>query len=185
MNSKLIDFDELELKYKILIDKAKSLMNSINDPEHNIHHMNDVVNYTKEILTNLNEDVSIDACLISAYWHDVGRTKVDEGHEELSANMLKKEMIKLNYDNSLIEKCYNAILYHKWNMHPVTIEGLVIKDADKLGFIGKERWIECNKNGKRLDSIIELLPKIRDEILYFDVSKEIYDRDIVNFKKYL
>ena len=42
-------------------------MKSINDYEHNINHMNDVVSYTKELLNFLNRDIDIDVCIISAY----------------------------------------------------------------------------------------------------------------------
>ena len=68
---------------------------------------------------------------------------------------------------------------------PQTIEGLLLKDADKLAWLGLGRWKECLNNGQRLDSIIELLPKLRNEILYFDKSKQIYDRDIINLNKLL
>lgn len=93
--------------------------------------------------------------------------------------MLKEEMLNGNYDMELIDKCYKAIINHKWNMFPETNEGLVIKDADKLAFLGKRRWIECLNHNYKLDSIIELLPNLKEEILYFDESKKIYDRLII------
>ena len=36
-----------------------------------------------------------------------------------------------------------AIENHKWDMIPKTNEGLVVKDADKLAWIGKGRWETC------------------------------------------
>ena len=53
--------------------------------------------------------------------------------------MLKKEMITLNYNIETIDLCYKAIEFHKWNMKPTTIEGLLLKDADKLAWIGNGR----------------------------------------------
>ncbi|MBP3255858.1 MAG: HD domain-containing protein [Clostridia bacterium] len=182
---KNIDFDEIEIKYKGLIDIAKKNMSSINDFVHDENHMYDVVHYTKELIKSINEEVNIDACIISAYWHDVGRTKINEGHEKLSAEMLKEEMKKQGYDNNLINKCYEAIEYHKWSMQPKTIEGLIVKDADKLAWLGMGRWNACINNNQKLDNILDLLPRLRNEFLYFEESKLIYDIECVNLIKYL
>lgn len=180
-----IDFFKIEKTHSKLIETAKKYMKSITDFEHNINHMNDVVLYSKELLNSIKLEVNADVCLISAYWHDVGRIRVDEGHEKLSAEMLKEEMKKLEYDDELINKCYKAIENHKWNMKPQTAEGIVLKDADKLAWLGVGRWIDCLNNNQNLDSIISLLPKLRDEILYFNESKKIYDRDIIKLIKLL
>ena len=111
-----LNFLEIEQKHNKLIQIARKHMETICDFEHNVKHMNDVVNYTKELLNSINEEVNADVCIISAYWHDVGRIKANKGHEKISSEMLKEEMIKLNYDNELIDKCYKAIENHKWNM---------------------------------------------------------------------
>jgi HD superfamily phosphodiesterase len=175
----------IELKHKSLINKAIEYMSMINDYEHDIKHMNDVVFYTYELLDSLNINVNKDACIISAYWHDVGRIHCDKEHEKLSANMLKKEMKKEGYDNQLINDCYEAIKNHKWNMKPKTNEGLIVKDADKLAWIGQERWKSSIENGQRLDSIIKLLPKLKSDVLYFNKSKEIYDKEIIKLVELL
>ncbi len=70
-------------------------------------------------------------------------------------------------------------------MYPKTKEGLLVKDADKLAWLGKGRWTSCIKNKQKLDSLVELLPKLRQEILYFDESRKIYDRDIANLVRLL
>ena len=173
------DFDEVENKYKDIIDIAKNYMKCIKDYEHNIHHVNDVVKYTKLLIKEIDLDINIDVCIISAYWHDVGRIKLDQGHEKISAKILKETMINHNYDSALIAECSKAIENHKWNMTPTTLEGLIIKDADKLAWIGTGRWESCIDYNQKLDSIIDLLPKLRNDILYFDESRKIYDRDII------
>ena len=76
-------------------------------------------------------------------------------------------MEKLGYDESFIDKCYQAVVYHKWNMEPKTLEGKIVKDADKIGFIGLNRWKSCIESNTSLDNIMELLPRLRDEFLYF------------------
>ena len=160
-------------------------MSSISDFEHNDTHMNDVVYYTKKLIEKLDIKVNLDVCIISAYWHDVGRTKMGAGHEKLSADMLKEYMEENKYDEKLIDECYKAIENHKWNMTPLTNEGLIVKDADKLAWLGIGRWKACVDNNQRLDSIIELLPRLRNEFLHFDVSKKIYDEECINLIKYL
>ena len=172
--------EEIENKHKDIIDIAQKYMSSIIDNEHNINHMMDVVNYTKELLELISEDIDREVCIISAYWHDVGRIKLTNGHEKLSAEMLKNELERCGYDKSFINKCYKAIENHKLNMTPKTIEGLIVKDADKLAWLGIGRWTSCLNSGQNLDALIELLPKLKDNILYFNESKKIYDRDIVN-----
>ena len=182
---KKYSFDEVENKYKKIIEIAKKHMQSIHDYEHNINHINDVVYYTKKLIERLNIEIDVDVCIISAYWHDVGRIKVNNGHEKISAQMLKETMEQYNYESSLIDKCYKAIENHKWSMTPETIEGLIVKDADKLAWVGIGRWESCISNNQKLDAIVELLPKLRNEILYFDESKKIYDSDIIELIKYL
>lgn len=180
-----MNYETIENKYKNIIEIAKNYMSTITDPEHDINHMNDVVRYTKELLDILDDNINKEVCIISAYWHDVGRIKTILGHEELSAKMLKQEMEKYNYDNQLISSCFKAIEKHKWDMSPDTKEGLVIKDADKLAWLGKGRWISCINNQNNLNDIIDLLPRLKSEILYFEESKKIYDRDIVSLVKIL
>jgi HD superfamily phosphodiesterase len=99
--------------------------------------------------------------------------------------MLKEHMKRLNYDNEFIDSCCEAIENHKWNMKPKTKEGLIVKDADKLAFIGIERWNYCLDNNQKLDEIIALLPQLRNNILFFEESKKIYDREIINIVKLL
>ena len=175
--------ENIEVKYSKLINKAKQYMSTIADYEHDINHMEDVVRYTYELLDKVDIEVNNEICIIGAYWHDVGRIKCTDGHEKVSAEMLKKEMEKQGYDYDFINKCYIAIKNHKWNMIPENNEGLIIKDADKLAWIGKGRWETSLKNNQQLDSIVNLLPKLRNEILYFEESKKIYDRDIVTLVK--
>lgn len=178
------DFDKIERKHKKLIDVAKNIMQKTGDPLHNYQHMIDVVNYTKELLEvgngiEYNLGLDEEVCIISAYFHDVGRSVCGAGHEKVSCEMLTKEMTKLNYDKELISKCVDAIEFHKWSMNPKTNEGLVIKDADKIAWVGAKRWQECIEHNYPLKSIIELLPRLRNEILYFEFSRIIFDREMV------
>lgn len=177
-------YEEIYNKNKKLIDIAIE-KNKVceNDPLHFIGHTIDVVNYVKELLEVIPANKEI--CIIAAYWHDVGRTVTDKGHEEESGRILKEEMTKLNYSNEMIEQCYLAVVNHKRKCIPPTIEGKIVRDADKIAYIGKKRWERCiEENPHELDEIIEVyLPIIREEILRLDYSKELFDRDMNSYVK--
>jgi Predicted HD superfamily hydrolase len=175
----MYNLDKILEKNEILIKKAIDYMNTITDFEHNIKHVEDVLYFLLKLMYNIEEQFDPEVCVISAYWHDVGRTVQNDGHEKISAEMLKEEMNNLGYDPVLIDKCYDAIIFHKWNMDPKTIEGKILKDVDKIGWLGKGRWTECLNNNQNLDNIIKLLPKLRNEILFFEYSKKLYDEAVV------
>lgn len=99
--------------------------------------------------------------------------------------MLKEEMEKLGYDDEMIEKCYQAIYKHGWKKEPETLEGVIIRDADKIDFVGIGRWKTCIETNCRFRKILQLLPTMRKEILKLDCSKEIFDREIGNLVVYL
>ncbi len=168
---------EIERKHEKLINIAKDKMKLSQDPKHNLVHVLDVVEYTKKILETEHK-ANKEVCIIAAYWHDVGRIQQSEGHELISANELKAEMEKQNYDAEFIEECYQAIYKHSWKEIPETLEGMIVRDADKIDFVRINRWKECIKNGCRFEKILELLPTLRKDILKLEVSKEIFDREI-------
>lgn len=169
----------VENKYKELINLSIKYMNNIDDYEHDNNHIKDVIDNILTLTDKIELDFDFDVCILAGYWHDVGRTIVNVGHEKISAEILKEEMTKLNYPEEFIRKCYDAIIFHKWNMKPKTIEGLIVKDADKLAWLGNGRWDSCLKNNQALDDLIELLPNLKNEILYFEESKIIYDKLII------
>lgn len=178
------NFNEIENKYSKLIKKATDIMKEVPDPKHSVSHMESIVKYTKEILSaEINADREV--CILSAYWHDVGRIKGEKGHALLSAEMLKQELLNENYDKDFIEKCYLAIYKHGWSEHPETIEGKIIRDADKIDFVGISRWKSCIDNNCKFNKILDMLPTLRKDIFEFEISKEIFDREIGLLIRYL
>ncbi len=177
-------FEQIEEKNKILIKKAIEIMKQVSDPKHSLSHMESVVQYTKEILENV-EEADKEICLISAYWHDVGRSVQEKGHAKLSADMLQEEMQNLGYDEEIIQKCYLAIYKHSWKEEPATLEGKIIRDADKIDFVGIGRWKQCIETNCKFNKILQLLPTMRKELLELESSKEIFDREIGNLVVYL
>ena len=177
-------YEEIYNKNKKLIDIAiEKIKVCENDPLHFIGHTIDVVNYVKELLKEILANKEI--CIIAAYWHDVGRTVTDKGHEEESGRILKEEMVKLGYSNEMIEQCYLAVVNHKRKCIPPTIEGKIVRDADKIAYIGKNRWKRCmEEEPEALDEIIEVyLPILREEILRLEYSKKLFDRDMNSYVK--
>lgn len=172
----LKNYEEIENKHNILIQKAINIMNLVEDPKHSLSHVLQVVQYTKEILDKV--EANDEVCIIAAYWHDVGRLKQDKGHALISAEMLKKEMKQLNYELDIIDECYKAIYKHGWREKPETLEGIIIRDADKIDFVGIARWDECIKTECKFNKILDLLPTMREELLNLEESKKIYDKEI-------
>lgn len=172
-------YEEIYNKNKKLIDIAIEKTKKLDDDLlHFIGHTHDVIDYIKELLENY--EANKEVCIIAAYWHDVGRVVVDEGHEEKSGEMLKKEMQKLGYEDEMIEQCYLAVVNHKRSSNPPTIEAKIVRDADKIAYIGKRRWRNCiEQDYTALDEIIEkYLYVLKEKILKLDYSKELFDRDM-------
>lgn len=178
------ELSQIEQSNKELLQKAVEIMKTVPDFKHSLSHMESVVQYTKEILETV-EEANKEVCLISAYWHDVGRKIQNEGHAKISADMLQEEMKNLEYDDELIRKCYLAIYKHGWKEEPETLEGVIVRDADKIDFVGIGRWKECIETNCRFHKILELLPRLRKDLLKLECSKEIFDREIGKLVIYL
>ena len=121
----------------------------------------------------------------ACWWHDVGRL-FSPIHEDLSGQIARANLLGLGFDSDKADMVYQAIRFHKWKMIPKTLEGHILRDADKLDFISIKRWKKCLKERslEHIVPIVELLPKLR-EILKLKASKEIYDKEIFYFLKEL
>lgn len=176
----------MKQEFRKAVKEAKKIMYKIEDPAHNLIHVKSVVKSAKKIARKYIE-VDIDLIETAAWWHDVGRIHLDQGHEKISAEMLSKYLANLKFEKEICKKAYESVAFHKWSMQPKTIEGEIVRDADKLDFISISRWKSCLKNNeiKTLKDISILLPKLRNEILHLEISKEIYDKKIIKFKKFI
>lgn len=185
MEKNTINYDnEIELikkKYRNLIAKAINTMKGINDSVHGLAHVENVVANTIEILKEEN-DADKDVCILSAYWHDVGRVHGKEAHGVKSAEMLKSELFNNNYDEEFIEKCYKAIYKHDTKEVPETLEGIIVKDADKIDAVGVERWKACVESNQRLPRIF---PNLRENMIIRESSKKMYDKNAKKLIEYL
>lgn len=172
-------------KYQKLIDEAKDFLKESKDPAHGIIHAKSVANHASAIAQSFPE-VDKDLIELCAYWHDDARI-LNPVHEQASGGMLFEALKNFGESEEICKKAYNAIAFHKWNMFPITIEGEIIRDADKLDFISVERWEAAIENNslKHIEDMTVLLPKLRDEILHLNESKIIYDRLINPFFEFI
>lgn len=178
------EYEIIEKKYENLINISKDYMSKVDDPKHSTTHMESVVKYVKEIL-KFEKEADKEVCIVSAYWHDVGRIYGQEGHAKMSAKMIQEEMKKQNYDKNFIEKCVKAIENHSTSAQPETLEGIIVRDADKIDFVGISRWKFCIENNCRFNKILDRLPIMRTELLKLESSKQIFDREIGELIRYL
>ena len=99
--------------------------------------------------------------------------------------MIKEELERNNFDKYFIESCYNAIHKHSADGKPETIEGLVVKDADKVSNVGLHRWERVIETKTKWVTMFDVLPKVRKELLHFEISKELYDKKVLELVEFL
>jgi HD superfamily phosphodiesterase len=162
---------------------ARQLLANTNDKAHDIEHARRVAENAMLIGQNLHYP-NLDLLELCGWWHDVGRTINDDGHEKISAELLANELGKQNIDSTIIKSAHDAIVFHKWNMKPKTLEGDIIRDADKLDFISIERWQSClnSKQPEHLRDMKVLLNQL-PQLLKLDGSKKIYLERLPAFKE--
>lgn len=100
--------------------------------------------------------------------------------------MLQQDLVQRGVARDTAQRAYEAIHLHKWTMQPKTVEGKILKDADKLTFISKSRWKKCISAGRleHMTPILPLLPELKKS-LYFPSSRMLYDERIRSFLTYL
>lgn len=120
------------------------------------------------------------------WWHDVGRLIDPPNHERVSAQMLRVCLRRLGASSELSDKAYSAIVSHGKYMQPETIEGNIVRDADKLEYISIERWEAClrHQHENRLVAYISLLAEFPD-FLALEPSRELFDQRMQTFHTYL
>jgi len=175
----------MEDKFQESIEEAKNHILKIKDSAHDGMHIRGVVNFALKIAKEIPE-VDPQIIEVSGWWHDVGRL-FGEAHEKISAKMAYECLSKKGVPELICQKVYDTIIFHAYSMSPNTIEGEIIRDADKLDFLSIEKWKYCikDKNIYALSDIARLLPRLRNEFLHLEVSKKIYDSLINDFIKFV
>jgi len=116
------------------------------------HHGVRVMNYCKKIAKYprfKNENLNIDALLISALFHDIGKIEAVNksgqliygnyggiSHDALGAKIVPKHLEKYIKDKELINLICLIISEQEGKITPTRIESKIIKDADRLDHYG-------------------------------------------------
>jgi len=167
------------------VEKAREILSKAENAGYLLLHTESVVRIARMLCESFPQ-VDKELVEIAAWWHDTGRVNTSD-HEWLSAHMASNYFLDQNIGRGKAEKIFYAIVRHKWSMRPETLEGHIIRDADKLDYVNYERWQYCLDNNEfsLLGKWAELIPLLRDEILYLDASKKLYDAMISDFVQFV
>ncbi|HLG90650.1 MAG TPA: HD domain-containing protein [Candidatus Saccharimonadales bacterium] len=170
--------------FKKSIQKAKNYYKNFVDPVHDLSHTERVAKNAILIAQHAGAK-NLELIKLAAYWHDVGRTQGLEIHEEPGALMAKEDLISRGFDEETANLVYEAIRFHKLSDNPLTIEGKIIRDADKLDFISLERWGKGLK-AEQYDHLLAMLSRLEafPRALKLSYSKELYRERLPKFMKY-
>ncbi len=170
-------------KKEIEIDKVKKLVkNFYSDlPYHNFSHALKVVKKCEDLIKRCARyGISVDkkVILIAALFHDVEYEKTIKGKtkEEHSADIARRELLKLGYSKSFIKKVEELILATNYEATPKTPEEKILRAADLSNLAGEYKMFL--KNNNLLKKEYEYLNKVsltkkqwkektRNTILYF------------------
>lgn len=98
---------------------------------HNVSHTQRVVEKTQELIDALEiSEEDKENLLLAAWFHDVGYTKVMDGHEAESTKIASKFLIEHNLDLTRVNFISNMILSTKMGVEPVTEFDKILNDAD-------------------------------------------------------
>lgn len=111
---------------------------------HNLTHVKFVVTMVKEIGENSGISISEQEVLIIAAWfHDIGHISKWDGHEEISANIAKEYLTKINYPEEQILQVVDCILATKVPHKPKNKLEEIICDAD-IAHVGSKEFFHLS-----------------------------------------
>lgn len=151
------------------IAEVKRLYEGFGDSIHNLRHSERVAENAILLAQELGYE-DTDFLKLCAYWHDAARTQgITDGHEEAGAVMAQNDLLQRGASQELAKSAYEAIRFHKSTANPTTIEGKIIRDADKLDIYSLERWKKCAEEGWRKDYVEDLTRTVASMHRYPDV----------------
>ncbi|HCM51753.1 TPA: hypothetical protein DIS56_01315 [Candidatus Saccharibacteria bacterium] len=176
--------------YADSISQAKSYYDGSTDVIHDLSHSERVIDNAKDIAGHLDYK-DLDFLELCIYWHDAARAQgVDKGHEEAGAILAHDDLLNRGADEELAKRVYEAIRFHKSSDKPNTIEGKIIRDADKLEIYSPVRWQKCLQAGwndyylKELQLTIGNMPKYPGVFTY-EYTKQLYKKRLKEFQNFL
>jgi len=99
--------------------------------------------------------------------------------------MAREDLLSRRAKETIGNKAYEAIRLHRVRDNPTTIEGKVIRDADKLDLISIERWQKCIK-AKQYEHLVPIVPLLKKfpGAFSFDYTKKLYAERFPKFWEY-
>ena len=175
--------------YVASVGHVKCLYDGFGDVIHDWEHSERVAANARLIADNIGykDKEFLELC---ALWHDAARTQgVTDGHEEEGALMARKDLLQRGADKDLAERVCEAIRFHKSSANPITIEGKIIRDADKLDGFNIERRKKCAEVGwikEYADDLRNTVAKrgIYPDAFSYDWTKEQYIERLPSFLRY-
>lgn len=141
---------------------------------HTIEHTKDVVKSAQLIgkKENLEED-NMNILLASAWFHDIGYTKIYYGHEKESAEIAKRFLQRNNIDKKTIDIIYATIMATMFPYQPKTKLEEILCDAD-MAHLAKENYFEYAENLRKewANSGIKKLKKLEFEMESVQIFKK-------------
>ena len=131
----------------MILNKAKKYVGQIfrkadakENYYHNLTHTAEVVKITEEISTALNiSDQEKEYIQLAAWFHDIGYTNCNDGHEEIGIKLAEEFLRKNNYPDGKIDKVTGLIRATKMPRNPQNLLEEIICDAD-LHHLGTEKF---------------------------------------------
>jgi hypothetical protein len=174
------------MKKDAAIKRAKEYLSQADDISHGGAHVESMLKFARQIASH-NPETNIDLLEIACWWHDVGRLYPGDNHESISAKMARDELKKIGFSADLAEQAYLAIAYHDMSDEPTTLEGKILKDADKLDYLPIWRWEDCirRKTMMGINATLRNIPNLRNHKLHFEISKEMFDKLFANWREFI
>ncbi len=172
----------MEQIYADSIEEARSYYRDFKDIIHGQSHSESVAAAAKEIARSIGFE-DFDILELCAFWHDAARTRGLEPHEEAGAVMARDDLLSRGASEEEANRAYEGIRFHKSSANPETVEGKIIRDADKLDIFNVERWKKCAEAGWTKEYIGDLLKTVETRGKYPDAFSYNYTKD--QFKKRL
>ncbi len=179
-------------KYDILIKKARDILRTKPfDGVHDLSHHVSVYKTALQIAENINFEFDKKTLELAVMWHDV-TAPGNEKNEVATAELIKDEMVALDFSDKDINEVYNAIAHHGYNQQPRNMIGKMLWDADKLDFLSINRWkngLKMETDGKAtfkaakemFEKVLKMIPTIPEK-LHFEISQQIFDERLKELK---
>lgn len=167
--------------YAESIITAQRYLDLSTDSSHGFSHARRVAENVTLICKAINYS-NVELMQLCAWWHDVGRL-FDADHEELSGMLLYMDLKRRGVSETICEVAHHATRLHRWDMRPSSLEGQILRDADKLDFLNWDRWEDGIRSGQweSVRTKQQLLPRLR-QLFDLEASKALYDQRITAFQ---